>query len=179
MTSVFTALHQDQGTQGVKTWPVWTVTSAYKKILWAADPLVTRGFLKWLKKLSIRDDRVKFNHLVFLLKKLAISAMKHVIEIWSHFELELSQNRMHMTSHGHASFDDFLVISKYPVNESYSMTYVNLSVPDLFDVCIERCETAQLECILSCENDLMCLSQCISEATSCIEGIFHFYKTLW
>ena len=50
------------------------------------------------------------------------------------------------------------------------MTFVNLSVPDLFDVCIERCETAQLECILSCENDLMCLSQCISDATSCIEG---------
>ena len=90
------------------------------------------------------------------------------------FELELLQNRMHMTSHGHASFDDFLVISKYPVYESYSMTKLIFSVPDLFDVCIERCETAQLECILSCENDLMCLSQCISEATSCIEGIFHF-----
>ena len=63
------------------------------------------------------------------------------------------------------------------------MTYVNLSVPDLFDVCIERCETTQLECILSCENDLMCLSQCISEATSCIEGkfrnLFYFYETLW
>ena len=63
------------------------------------------------------------------------------------------------------------------------MTYVNLSVPDLFDVCIERCETAQLECILNCENDLMCLSQCISGATSCIEGkfrsLFYFYKILW
>ena len=52
------------------------------------------------------------------------------------------------------------------------MKYVILSVPDLFDVCIDRCETAQLECILSCENDLICLSQCISEATSCIEGKF-------
>ena len=63
------------------------------------------------------------------------------------------------------------------------MTYINLSVPDLFDVCIERCETAQLECILGCGNDLMCLSQCISETTSCIEGkfrnLFYFYETLW
>ena len=52
------------------------------------------------------------------------------------------------------------------------LTHFNFSVPDLFDVCIERCQTVQLECIVSCENDLMCISECILEATSCIEGKF-------
>ena len=63
------------------------------------------------------------------------------------------------------------------------MTYFNLIVPDLFDLCIERCQSSQLECIVSCENDLMCISECILEVTSCIEGkfesSFYFYETLW
>ena len=53
---------------------------------------------------------------------------------------------------------------QFPCRKDYVMTRSNFSVPDLFDVCIERCETAQLECILGCGNDLMCLSQCISDA---------------
>ena len=66
----------------------------------------------------------------------------------------------------------FLVISKYPVYDSYSMTYVNLSVPDLFDVCNERCQSAQLECIVSCENDLICISECIAHGSTCSNGEF-------
>ena len=49
---------------------------------------------------------------------------------------------------------------------------IELSVPELFDVCIERCQTASVECIVSCDNDLMCISECIVEVTACIEGEF-------
>ena len=54
-------------------------------------------------------------------------------------------------------------------NRSFGIIFL-FSVPDLFDVCIERCQRDQLECIISCDNDLMCISQCILEVTSCIES---------
>ena len=43
----------------------------------------------------------------------------------------------------------------------------DLSVPELFDVCIERCQTTSVECIVNCDNDLMCISECIVEVTAC------------
>ena len=49
---------------------------------------------------------------------------------------------------------------------------IELSVPDLFDVCIERCQMASVECIVSCDNDLMCISECIVEVTACTDGEF-------
>ena len=41
-------------------------------------------------------------------------------------------------------------------------------VPDLSDICIERCENAMLDCILDCNNDSACLSECIRSETDCI-----------
>ena len=64
--------------------------------------------------------------------------------------------------------ESFLIITY----ESESMTYVFLSVPDLFDVCNERCQSAQLECIVSCENDLICISECIAHGSTCSNGEF-------
>ena len=49
---------------------------------------------------------------------------------------------------------------------------IELSVPDLFDVCIERCQTESVECIVNCDNDLMCISECIVEVTACTDGEF-------
>ena len=52
---------------------------------------------------------------------------------------------------------------------------LKLSVPDLFDACIERCEATAIKCIVSCNNDLMCIGGCLPENTSCIENEFlHF-----
>ena len=45
-----------------------------------------------------------------------------------------------------------------------------LRVPDLKEKCLEQCEIAQLECILACDNDVNCISDCIRHATDCIEG---------
>ena len=41
-------------------------------------------------------------------------------------------------------------------------------VPDLSDICIERCEDSMLDCILDCNNDSACLSECIRTETDCI-----------
>ena len=42
---------------------------------------------------------------------------------------------------------------------------------DLNLVCIDRCETAQLQCILNCPaDDVDCLSGCIREVTECVNG---------
>ena len=49
---------------------------------------------------------------------------------------------------------------------------IDLSVPELFDVCIERCQTASVECIVRCDNDLICISECIVEVTACTDGEF-------
>ena len=40
-------------------------------------------------------------------------------------------------------------------------------VPELRDICIERCENKLLECILDCNNDVECLSECIRIETEC------------
>ena len=49
--------------------------------------------------------------------------------------------------------------------------YVDISVPDLLDECINICEQTQLDCILSCDNDVACISECIREETGCIQGM--------
>ena len=49
---------------------------------------------------------------------------------------------------------------------------IELSVPDLQDKCIDNCESTQLDCILSCDNDSACISECIRGSTSCIQGNF-------
>ena len=46
----------------------------------------------------------------------------------------------------------------------------NFSVPDLNAICIERCETATLECLIDCENDLGCVSDCLRGQTQCNQG---------
>ena len=48
----------------------------------------------------------------------------------------------------------------------------DFSVPELFDVCIERCQTSSVECIVNCDNDVMCISKCIVEVTACTDGEF-------
>ena len=45
-----------------------------------------------------------------------------------------------------------------------------LRVPELKELCLDKCEIAQLECILDCNNDVNCISDCIRHATDCIEG---------
>ena len=46
----------------------------------------------------------------------------------------------------------------------------SLRVPELKDVCVERCGTALLECILDCKEDGACLSNCIRVEIECIDG---------
>ena len=43
-------------------------------------------------------------------------------------------------------------------------------VPDLNNECVSRCENALLECILACEDDVECLSECIRLETECTNG---------
>ena len=57
-------------------------------------------------------------------------------------------------------------------NSTYLWLISQLSVPDLFDVCIERCQTDQLECFVSCNNDLICISECIADGLTCTNGEF-------
>ena len=44
-------------------------------------------------------------------------------------------------------------------------------VPELFEVCKEKCGTSQLECITRCDNDYDCISECNREETACKEGM--------
>ena len=55
--------------------------------------------------------------------------------------------------------------------ESSYLTEIS-RVPDLKEKCLEQCEIVQLECILACNNDVNCISDCIRHATDCIEGCF-------
>ena len=43
-------------------------------------------------------------------------------------------------------------------------------VPDLNVVCNDRCETAALDCIIGCENDVNCISGCLRDQTECSNG---------
>ena len=47
---------------------------------------------------------------------------------------------------------------------------LNLRVPDLRNVCIERCENDLLDCIMGCNNDVQCVSDCIRIQTECISS---------
>ena len=71
---------------------------------------------KFEKKLNSRYWSLRtLSHLrVSCLKKSAISGYWHVIEILSQFEVEPSQNLMHMPSRDNTSFDDFWAISRTP-----------------------------------------------------------------
>ena len=51
---------------------------------------------------------------------------------------------------------------------------MDFRVPDLRDICIERCEDALLGCILDCNNDVECLSECIRIETECTSSKFDF-----
>ena len=57
----------------------------------------------------------------------------------------------------------------YKIHFGISEVIFSLSVPDLRNICIERCENAMLECILDCNNDSACLSQCARIETDCID----------
>ena len=48
----------------------------------------------------------------------------------------------------------------------------NLSVPELSEFCIERCQAESVECIVNCDNDFMCISDCVVESTNCTNGEF-------
>ena len=43
-------------------------------------------------------------------------------------------------------------------------------VPDLNVVCNDRCETAALDCIIGCENDVNCISGCLRDQAECSQG---------
>ena len=45
------------------------------------------------------------------------------------------------------------------------------SVPELNMICTDKCEDDQLECIIECESDVNCVSQCIRDGTKCIQGM--------
>ena len=49
-----------------------------------------------------------------------------------------------------------------------------LRVPDLNNVCIDRCEAATIECIQECSSldDMTCISQCIRDEQLCSNGKF-------
>ena len=44
------------------------------------------------------------------------------------------------------------------------------SVPELKDVCVERCANALFDCILNCKEDSACLSNCIRVEIECVDG---------
>ena len=48
--------------------------------------------------------------------------------------------------------------------------YDILRVPDLNVACKDRCEIISIECILACDNDTLCMSQCSRENTECLNG---------
>ena len=37
-------------------------------------------------------------------------------------------------------------------------------------ICTDRCETAALECIIGCENDVNCISGCLRDQAECSQG---------
>ena len=53
----------------------------------------------------------------------------------------------------------------------------NLSVPELSEFCIERCQAESVECIVNCDNDFMCISDCVRESTKCTDGEY-FHKCI-
>ena len=48
-----------------------------------------------------------------------------------------------------------------------------LRVPDLNVACKDRCEIISIECILACDNDTLCMSQCSRDNTECLNGKIH------
>ena len=48
----------------------------------------------------------------------------------------------------------------------------NFSVPELSEYCIEQCQAESAECIVNCDNDSMCISDCVRESTKCTDGEF-------
>ena len=47
---------------------------------------------------------------------------------------------------------------------------VDLSVPDLNAICIDRCVTDALECIIDCGNDVDCVGDCLRDQAQCNQG---------
>ena len=39
--------------------------------------------------------------------------------------------------------------------------------------CKDRCEIISIECILDCDNDTLCMSQCSRDNTECLNGKIH------
>ena len=51
------------------------------------------------------------------------------------------------------------------------IAHLNFRVPELFEICNEKCVKSQLECIARCENDYDCISECNREEIACKEGM--------
>ena len=49
-----------------------------------------------------------------------------------------------------------------------------LSVPELKQICVERCEIDLLDCIMGCSDDVQCLSGCIRLETQCLDSKLEF-----
>ena len=47
-----------------------------------------------------------------------------------------------------------------------------LSVPELKQICVEKCEIDLLDCIIGCSDDVECLSGCIRLETKCLDSKF-------
>ena len=60
--------------------------------------------------------------------------------------------------------------------EKYFIAHLIFSVSDLSDLCIENCETANVECIVSCGTNLLCITDCVSDGTTCTQGRFSQIK---
>ena len=51
----------------------------------------------------------------------------------------------------------------------YFAHFWHSSVPDLKQICVERCENQLLECILGCHDELECITTCIRLETECTD----------
>ena len=100
-------------------------------VLEMAQKVIEGGVVTWRHMHEKLDSRYWLlwilSHLrVSGLKKWAISKFWHVIEILSQFEVEPSQNLMHMPSRDKTSFDDFLSHLKDPPVHWIWLSYFGL-----------------------------------------------------
>ena len=59
-------------------------------------------------------------------------------------------------------------------NNSSRLKRELLRVPDLQEQCKAVCEKSLLECIMDCNSDANCMSQCNRDESNCKEGINSF-----
>ena len=58
----------------------------------------------------------------------------------------------------------------YMAHARIIILFSHFRVPELKQICVERCEVVLLDCILGCSDNVECLSGCIRLETECLES---------